>query len=134
MKIILDTNVIISAFVFKGNCGKVFDLSVNFFDSYISQWILDEVSRVLKDKFESEESLIDEIKSILIKNYNYINPDNKLPEICRDIDDNNILQLAEYINADYLITGDKDLLILEKYYNTIILSPKDFVKIFDITD
>jgi predicted nucleic acid-binding protein len=35
MKIILDTNVIISAFVFKGNCGKVFDLSVNFFDSYI---------------------------------------------------------------------------------------------------
>jgi len=36
------------------------------------------------------------------------------------------LQLAEYIEADYIITGDKDLLILEQFKGTLIISPGDF--------
>lgn len=50
--------------------------------------------------------------------------------ICRDTDDNFLLNLAVDGNADYLLTGDKDLLILEKINNTKIISIADFTAIF----
>jgi putative PIN family toxin of toxin-antitoxin system len=46
--------------------------------------------------------------------------------ICRDPDDNFLLNLAVDGNADYLITGDKDLLVLEKINNTKIVTITDF--------
>ena|SRR5690554_6619431 len=48
-------------------------------------------------------------------------------KICRDEKDNFLLNLAIDGKADYLITGDKDLLILQKIENTKILTYSDFV-------
>lgn len=53
-------------------------------------------------------------------------PNNQMPTICRDANDNAILQLCEYVNADYLLTGDKDLLVLNNFGNTKILKPSAF--------
>ncbi|MGD1807556.1 putative toxin-antitoxin system toxin component, PIN family [Dapis sp. BLCC M126] len=47
--------------------------------------------------------------------------------ICVDADDNKFLELAFSGNASYLITGDKDLLVLENYHQTEILNPADFI-------
>ena len=47
--------------------------------------------------------------------------------VCRDPKDNFLLALAKDSNADFLITGDKDLLILEKFENTIICTLTDFI-------
>lgn len=47
--------------------------------------------------------------------------------ICRDPKDNYLLALAKDANADFLITGDKDLLVLEKFENTIICTLTDFI-------
>jgi len=77
-------------------------------------------------KFELEENKLLKIKSIVQNDFTFIYPDNPLPDICRDPDDNHILQLAQYIEADYIITGDKDLLILEQFEGTLIISPSDF--------
>ena len=49
-------------------------------------------------------------------------------EICRDKKDNFLLNLAKDSEADYLITGDKDLLILEKFENTKILTFSEFIE------
>lgn len=46
---------------------------------------------------------------------------------CRDEKDNFLLNLAVDGNADYLITGDKDLLVLEKIEKTKILTYSEFV-------
>lgn len=46
----------------------------------------------------------------------------------RDIKDNIYIQLAEKSNSDYLVTSDKDLLILKKIGKTKIRTPKDFIK------
>ena len=54
-----------------------------------------------------------------------INPESEI-KICRDTKDNFLLNLAVDGNADYLITGDKDLLILEKINNTKIITIADF--------
>jgi uncharacterized protein len=50
---------------------------------------------------------------------------------CRDPKDNKFLDLAVEINADVLVSGDKDLLVLNPFQNIPILTPADFLtKIF----
>ncbi len=52
---------------------------------------------------------------------------------CRDKKDNMILDEAVYGNAQYIITGDEDLLILNPYRWIRIMKLKDFIKeVFDI--
>jgi putative PIN family toxin of toxin-antitoxin system len=62
--------------------------------------------------------------------FSIIKPHTNLPINCRDKDDNNILQLAESVFADYIITGDKDLLILKHFKKTRILLPSEFLSLF----
>lgn len=51
----------------------------------------------------------------------------KLDErVCRDISDDNILALAKSSQPRYIITGDKDLLVLEKYNSIPIITPREF--------
>ena len=52
-------------------------------------------------------------------------------KICRDKKDNFLLNLSVDSKADYLITGDKDLLILDKIQNTKILTFSDFIENLD---
>lgn len=49
--------------------------------------------------------------------------------ICRDPDDDNILAAAVSGNAECIITGDKDLLVLERYESVDLLSPRDFLNL-----
>jgi hypothetical protein len=52
-------------------------------------------------------------------------------DLCRDPKDNYLLSLATDANADYLITGDNDLLVLEKINNTQIMKYKEFEKLLN---
>jgi len=48
-------------------------------------------------------------------------------QVCRDPKDNFLLAIAKDSQADYLVTGDQDLLILEKFYGTKIISYRKFL-------
>jgi len=50
-------------------------------------------------------------------------------EACRDIDDVKILGLSEIAKPDYIITGDKDLLVLKKFHSVPIITPREFWEI-----
>ncbi len=52
------------------------------------------------------------------------------PKICRDPNDLIYLEAARGGNADFLVSSDKDLLILKKFSNTKIVNPDKFLKIF----
>lgn len=52
-------------------------------------------------------------------------------DACRDPKDNFLLALAKDSQADFLITGDKDLLVLKQFENTQILSFVDFIKLIE---
>lgn len=54
----------------------------------------------------------------------------KIEKICRDPKDDFLLALANRAKANYLITGDKDLLTLKTHGQTHIISPKEFEKMF----
>ena len=65
------------------------------------------------------------ILSPLIKAMEIIEPVTHV-EICRDPDDNKFLECAKDSHALYIISGDKDLLIIEKFENVQIVTAKDF--------
>lgn len=54
-------------------------------------------------------------------------------ELCRDPKDNFLLDLCEQSKADFLVTGDKDLIELNPFKTTQILTPNDFEKILEKT-
>ncbi len=130
MKIVIDTNVYLSAFLTHGLSSRVLDICIDRHEIFISQWIIAEIKDKLRTKFKVKHQdiirTINFIKSITVK----IKPTGNLPNISRDKDDNNILHLAEHINADIIITGDKDLLLLKKFMNTIIINPRDYMDIY----
>jgi putative PIN family toxin of toxin-antitoxin system len=130
MKIVLDSNVIVSAFASRGLCASLFEVLIVREKIIISEHILSEVSRILKKKVKLPEKNINEIIDFLrvtaeIKDY------EKMTQcVSRDKDDDEIIALAVSSNSKIIITGDKDLLVLKKYKNIRILSPKDFWLLF----
>jgi len=50
-------------------------------------------------------------------------------QICRDSDDDRLLSLAKESEAEYIVTGDDDLLSLKHYESTKIVSPREFWEI-----
>ena len=128
MKIVVDTNVLISAFVFGGNAEQVLEKVLTSEELIASAFILDELNRILSQKFEIPEDKILRIMANLTQVSLVLSPDNQLPSVCRDPDDNNILQLAAFCNADFIVTGDKDLLILGSFGRTLIVSPASFLQ------
>lgn len=132
LKALLDTNIYISAILFKGKPRLVFqDLIDEVFTGYISKEILDEIESTLsKPKFKLDNNFIQivlsEIRDIttFVKN----KPIQDYLEL-RDRDDYHILESAFAAEVDYLITGDKDLLTLQKIKNFSIVTPNEYLSL-----
>lgn len=126
MKIVLDSNVIIAAFSSRGLCASVFELCLDRYTIMISDFILSEVSRILQDQFRIPQNNVKTILTFL-REFCILTSYNKFQKrICRDPFDDEILALAVGNGADYIITGDKDLLDLKEYQSTKIVSPRQF--------
>ena len=127
MKVVIDTNVYISSLLFKGKAREVYDICISNTDVFISGFIVAELSYKLSNKFSIPSKAVKEIIKSILSVVEVAEINTKLPNVCRDIDDNEILQLCESISADFLVTGDKDLLILKKYKSTRIVDPSQFI-------
>ena len=77
-------------------------------------------------RFEVPQAKTRNIKKILTTHSIRIIPQQKVI-LCRDPKDNQFLELCLAASADYLVTGDKDLLVLKKFGQTQIFSPKQFL-------
>lgn len=128
MKIVFDTNVLLSALATHGLSYRVLDICLDKHQLFISKWIIDETSEKLNAKFNVSQKDIRKAQKFFRNEFTLINPGGDLPKACRDKDDNNILHLAEHVQADLIITGDKDLLTLKKYKETLIINPRTFIE------
>jgi uncharacterized protein len=140
MKIIIDTNVHISALAFGGNISKnlVKIYQEERTQVYTSKPIFEELHDKLNspkfDKITKGKILRAEIVEYLDKYQNETitaEPSIKV-NVCRDPDDNMFLELALEIQADYIITGDKDLLSISQFQVTKICNMSDFIKDNDL--
>ena len=92
MKIVLDSNIFISAFLFKGIAAQIFDYCSINSENFISNFILSELRRIFIHKFNIQSEIIIEMEDLILSKFNLIQPQNKIPVLCRDEKDNQILQ------------------------------------------
>lgn len=128
MRIVFDTNVILSALITQGLSSRILDLCIDQHELFTSPFILDEVSDKLINKFHVPVKDIKETMGFLRSTFSKMMPEGDMPNTCRDMDDNNILMLAGHVHAQLIITGDKDLLSVKKYGNTKIITPREFME------
>jgi len=126
MKVLLDTNVIIAAFAARGLSADVLELCLSDHTVITSEHILSEVREKLISKIALPASIADNILAYL-REYSILAVPLPVTDVeCRDKEDLPVLGAADAGHADYLITGDKDLLVLERYKNIPIVTPRQF--------
>jgi len=132
VKAVFDTNVLIAAFLTEGVCSKLLVRArKGECDLILSHDIIREFEKVLDKKFGLSQQEIYDVRAVLSEaTKEIIRKVNPIDPVCRDKDDNKILACALAADADLLVTGDDDLLVMKKYGRTRIISPKEFEAIF----
>lgn len=126
MRIVPDTNVIIAAFAARGLCSEVFELCLADHTLILSEHILSEAKEKLITKIRLPNKAALEIIAYLRESAVICKPQRIDDVICRDKDDIRIIGAAIAGNARLIITGDEDLLVLKKYREVEIVTPREF--------
>ena len=131
MKIVIDSNVFISSIFWGGHPREVFERVINGFDElYITDEILTEIASVMSgSKFNVNSTEIEDYVKIIEKYSKKIESKTIPKPISRDKKDDKLLQCGLDGNVDYIVTGDKDLLVLIEYETIKIIKPKDYLEI-----
>jgi putative PIN family toxin of toxin-antitoxin system len=129
MKIVLDTNVLISAIFFSGVPYEILKAWQNgTIKIVISKEILTEYQRVAEElscKFPSVN--IDQILELITIHAEMVDIQGYDISICEDTDDNMFISCALASNSQIIVSGDKHLLKVTGYQNIKVLKPRDFM-------
>lgn len=134
VKVVLDTNVIVSAILFRGEIAKLHTLwKKGVITPIISKDTFEELTAVFKySKFYLSDSEIRAILEEEVLPYFYVQEiTRKVRGVCRDSDDDKFLSCALSASAEFIVSGDKDLIELKKYKSVKIIKPSVFLKKFD---
>lgn len=130
-RFVFDTNVLVSALIL-GNSkpGQAFRNALQSGQILLSLPALEEIAEVIsREKFERyvtpEER--DEFLQALVRRARFIEPDAQI-RICRDPKDDKFLELAISGAADFIISGDDDMLALSPFRGMEIITPDDFLR------
>ena len=126
MRLVLDTNVLIAAFVSRGHCFDLLEHVARAHELYTSDYILAEFRVELAGKFRVPEPMIDSAISVQRSRSTVVEPALLEAPVCRDPDDDPVLGTAIAADANALITGDQDLLELGAFRWIAIISPGGF--------
>ncbi len=135
LKMVLDTNTLVSAFFWEGNESDLLKkIEEGKAYLFISPEILKEVEEVIKrPKFENVALLANQtpgkiIQKIISVSHMVFGPRLNI-NVCRDPKDNIFVECAVNAKADYIVSGDKDLLSLKKHNNIKIVATSEILKL-----
>jgi uncharacterized protein len=130
VRVVLDTNAVVSALLFSGVSSKLVSLWQNgLITPLLSRAMLDEYLRVLSyPKFElSEEEIKELIQEEILPFAEVVRPKRRLRVVRLHPSDNKFLECAVAGKASVIISGDKALLSLGRYRRVRIQSPAQFL-------
>ncbi|MDD3787089.1 MAG: putative toxin-antitoxin system toxin component, PIN family [Petrimonas sp.] len=130
-RVIIDTNIWISFLI--SNQFEILDkLFVNNnFILLFSAELIDELGATIQKpklrKYFREEQALEDILSVFDAYIDFVDVKSRI-NVCRDFNDNFLLSLAKDGKADFLLTGDKDLLELNPFEKTQIITIAEFIE------
>lgn len=130
-RFVIDTNVLVSALLFsQSKPRQALDKVQNLGVLLLSSSVFLELESVLsRPKFNRYITIArrEEFLRNLAQTTQFIEPDESIND-CRDEKDNKFLELAVSGNAEYIITGDDDLLVLNPFQGINILTVQQFLE------
>ena len=139
MRVTVDTNVVISGTLWGGTPRRMLDLAKSgSITIYTSLTLLNELREVLAEpKFADRLLAARRTAKELIDDYSalteIVEPVTIAPVVLNDPDDDHVLACALVAQADYIISGDRDLLNLDNYQRIPIVNATDFLNIYSAT-
>ena len=137
LKLVLDTNTLVSAFFWEGNEAELLrKIEQGKARLYITGDILSEIGEVIKrSKFNDvmgKANLTPDqiIQKIVSFSHLVIAPQLNI-KVCRDEKDNKLLECAQSAKASYLVSGDDDLLSLKEYEKIPIIRASEMLKLLE---
>ncbi len=128
MKVVFDTNILVSALVFPGGRAEAALLRIveEQDQLLLSKPILDELLGVLARKFSRDAEELARAAVLLSELALTVKPRQRL-RVVRDDPDNRVLECALAGHADVIVTGDKELLGLGEYRGIRIINLRDYL-------
>ena len=129
LRLVLDTNVVISAALMERSIARqVFEIALTQGEILVSDETQDELTEVLmRPKFD--RYIAEEQRLLFLANFLQLAVSVEIMQritACRDPKDDKFLELAVNGNADCIVTGDKDLLVLHPFEGITILTLTEF--------
>ena len=131
MRVVADTNVWVSRLLLSGStAARALDKALDGSEVMVSEILVAELANVLSrrkfDRYASVQDREEFLRRVL--QVATVAPVLSEVEVCRDPDDNHVLALALDTESDYILTGDRDLLVLNPWRGITILSPRSFLE------
>lgn len=136
MRVILDTNVVVSALIQRGAPYQIVDrlLADGRMELCLSPALVEEYSAVLNRKkfsvYKDFHARALMLLADLVQRASMFTPTIRL-ELVKDPADNRLLELAQTCGADYLVTGNTNDFKISRHGATRIISPRDFLDILE---
>ena len=126
MIVVLDTNVFVAAMVAKGLCYEVVVRALGSCTVVTSHLLTEELERTVRARFSlgpGGRTFLEQLAS----RTRLVQPAPLPAPVCRDADDDQVLATAIAGGATVIVTGDQDLLVIRRYKDIDIVSPRDFL-------
>jgi len=134
LRVLLDTNILISAVVFGGKPDEVLSLALEGkFGVVISPILSVELLDVVNKKFPLSKNDFRLLERQLKSTFEIVNPTESI-DILKDTADNRVLEAAIEGKCDYIVTGDKELLRLKVFEGVKIVTAERFLDELKIED
>jgi putative PIN family toxin of toxin-antitoxin system len=129
MKLVLDTNIFISSFFWGGNPRKIMTRIIEGKDTlYVSDQMLQEVFFVMaRPKFGVNDFQRIRFINSITEIAHRVTALGIIQGVCRDSDDDKILECAVLGNVDFIISGDNDLLSLKEFRGIPIIAASEYI-------
>jgi putative PIN family toxin of toxin-antitoxin system len=128
VKVVLDTNVVISGLLWRGAPYRcLLAIRAGLADLVVSPPILAELRRVLVTKFHHTAEEAEEVVAFLLESATLIEIPGALRVVHDDPDDDKFVETAAVAGATYIVTGDRHLLALRSYQGISVIGSRAFL-------